>query len=204
MHINNVEHPWLLRYDFDSMIDFCLWALTRDGMHISPFTAHPPGDRSLSLRGMQAQEWLEWIMSIVRLREQQEKVTPPSLQRGPSYPQLPSDPSDLWRGNSEVKQHLHELWEEYRPLSSSRRKWLPSLARNLTLTDTNRQLWNDLQPYHTRIPSLTIYFVAYPQQVALSVAPASIIVTVVNSSVDSESFRQQILKTVETDFGSLA
>jgi hypothetical protein len=199
MHLKETEIPWLLHYNFDSMIDFCLWALTKDGMHVPPFDAHSPGDRSLNSAGMQAQEWLEWLVGVVHFQQQQKQVTSQPSQNliGIAHPAMSVtfEPSDIWRGNPRVKLRLHELWELYQPLMSSRKKWMRSLAAQLR--SAGQQLWHDLQPYHTHIPSLTVYFVAYPKQIALPVPPTSIIMTIADGSMDGEKFRQQVLQIVE-------
>lgn len=199
MHLKEAGTPWLLHYDSNCMVDFCLWVLTKDGMQIHPFGAHPPGDHSLSLRGMYPQEWLEWLVKVVHLQEQPEPIIPGSLQNlsGTSPLTLPAafDPVGMWEGNFQVKQRLQELWDEYQPLMSARKKWMRSLAAQLR--DAGQQIWRDLQPYRTHIPSLTIHFVTYSQQVALLVSPVSMIITVVNNSVDSGQLRQLVLQQVE-------
>ena len=200
MHTVGSASPWLFRYDYSRLIDFCLWVLEKDGLQVSPFDAHLPGDNSLRQAGLQASEWLEWLKEVVNLHEQQRQVVLQKHMLGgqgslPSEILMASDPPSIWRGNAQVKQHLQELWTQYQPVSSTRRKWLRALTTQIR--SAGQQLWHDLQLYQTRLPALMVYFVEYPQQVLLPIPPISIIMTVVNGSMSGEDFRRQILQTVK-------
>lgn len=196
MQTTGSESSWLFRYDYSPMIDFCFWILEKDGLKVPPFNAHLSGDDTLRQVGLQASSWVEWLKEVVNAHEHQRQALQSNQGLLPQGMQIMSDPSSVWRGNAAVKHRLQELWTQYQPLMSSRRKWLRPLTTQIRTT--GQQLWHDLQPYHTKIPSLTIFFVEYPQQVILPVPPVSIIMTVVNGSMNNEDFYQQITQTVRT------
>ncbi len=64
-------------------------------------------------------------------------------------------------------------------------------------------MWQDLQPYQARLPALTLYLVEYPRQIEYAVPPESVIVTIVDDHLDSESFRLQVLRAAESLAASL-
>ncbi len=63
---------------------------------------------------------------------------------------------------------------------------------------TSNRLWDDLQPYHTRLEALTIHFVEYPQEVDYLVPPVSVIMAVANGQLDGEAFRARAFRDIVT------
>lgn len=60
-----------------------------------------------------------------------------------------------------------------------------------------KRLWDDLKPYHTRLETLAIHLVEYPQEVYYPVPPVSVIMTVVNGHLGGETFRTLVLRAAE-------
>lgn len=51
-------------------IDFCIWALEKDGLRVPPFDQHPDGDRSLRSSGLSAEAWKFWLTRTALLIDQ--------------------------------------------------------------------------------------------------------------------------------------
>lgn len=112
---------------------------------------------------------------------QQAAAAAKQVYQESEYPTwCPHSPPDLWNGNSAVREPLRELWQQYFHVVFSRRQenWLKH-AGSSDLSGT-RALWNLLEPYHSRLPALELYFVAYPVPVEYLVPPVSAILSITN------------------------
>jgi hypothetical protein len=49
--------PWTWSMDVERSVDFCVYALRRDGLRVTPFDRHPEGDGSLRTNGLDAESW---------------------------------------------------------------------------------------------------------------------------------------------------
>lgn len=66
---------WTFSIGGDPDIDFCVWELLRDGLHVHPFDVHEDGDRGLRAVGLTEVNWRDWFESTVsRATERQELV----------------------------------------------------------------------------------------------------------------------------------
>jgi hypothetical protein len=108
-------------------------------------------------------------------------------------------PPAIWKGEPAVGQRLHELWEHYLPLSSTRQQWESPLKMQWSTwgDGTWKVLWTELQPYQTRLEGLALHLVEYAQEVEYLVPPASVILTLVGGRLDGASFRQRVLRAAE-------
>ena len=200
MHQVGTTDPWLFRYGFNMMVDFCVWVLEQDGLQVDPFNAHPEGDRTLRSAGLQAQEWRLWTDKVVQLQHQQAQALPQQVQGGlnPSSFILPDahNPPASWPGSAGVRARLDQLWEQYKPLSNARRSWERPLAKQWR--PIAYQLWQDLQPYQVRLPALTLHLVEYPRLVEYVLPPVSVILTIVDNQLSGEDFRLRVLHAAES------
>jgi hypothetical protein len=191
---------WLSRYGFNMMADFCVWVLEKDGLQAPPFDAHPDGDGTLRSAGLQAQEWKLWTAQVIQLQDQEFQTMSQHLKVGmdpsPFFIADAHNPPASWPGNVAVRKRLDTLWEQYGPLSNERSKWERPLAKQRR--PMMHQLWNDLQPYHTRIPALMVHLIKYPKQVEYIIPPVSVILTVADDHMDNETFRLRILHAAES------
>jgi hypothetical protein len=104
-------------------------------------------------------------------------------------------PLEVLSGNVELGERLRELWARYQLIAEQRFLWEKDFR-----TDHNgtTNLWQALSPYHTRLDSLLIHFVGYPQESVYLVPPRSIIMTIVHGHLDDEDFRLRTLQAAET------
>jgi hypothetical protein len=112
-----------------------------------------------------------------------------------------SIPSDVWSGSPEIGKRLHELWEHYGPIGEKRFAWEKDFQTN---NHSTTNLWQTLEPYHTRLDSLMIHFVEYSQETVYLAPPRSIIMTVVNGRLDDEDFATRTLQAAEALATSLS
>jgi hypothetical protein len=109
------------------------------------------------------------------------------------------NPPAVWTGNPAVGTRIAELWEQYKSLSNTRRGWERGLGRRWSQAKgdgTGEQLWNDLEPYRTRLDSLIIHLVAYSQPGECLVPPVSIILAIVNGQLDGSDVRRRVLDVI--------
>ncbi len=66
---------WTFGIGGDPNVDFCVWVLLRDGLHVHPFDVHEDGDRGLRAVGLTEANWREWFGSTIsRATERQESA----------------------------------------------------------------------------------------------------------------------------------
>lgn len=63
------EALWSPRFQFKKFIDFCIWVLELDGLHVPPFDLHPQGNMSLQARGLDPLTWQAWVQKVVILQD---------------------------------------------------------------------------------------------------------------------------------------
>ncbi len=185
-------------------VDFCIWVLEVDGLRVPPFDSHADGDGSLRTAGLDASEWQSWLIRIVNLQDEQRQRLQQGSKEDPlqTHKDLPKrliaeahHPAAAWQGNAAVGNRLATLWDQYGPLSNDRRSWEYKLTRQLHKAESGakKRLYDELQPYASRIPTLTIHFVHYSQPLDYLVPPVSVIMTIQEGQPDAAEFRTRIL-----------
>lgn len=104
-------------------------------------------------------------------------------------------PLEVREGSPEIGKRLRELWEYYEPGAKQQFAWEKDFQTNHS-GKTN--LWQALEPYHTRLDSLMIHLVEYSQETVYLISPRSIIMTIVKGYLDEEDFRTRTLQEAET------
>jgi hypothetical protein len=100
-----------------------------------------------------------------------------------------------WRGSTAIRDRLIELAEPYKHVycqydmlcSDLIRAWDEEERRSGT------HLYNELQSYHTRIPSLVVYFVLYEHPLDYLIPPATLIMTVQEGQPNPQEFHERVL-----------
>ena len=203
MYPLGTENPWLYQQGFNRVVDLCVWVLEKDGLQIPPFSTHPDGDGMLRKAGIQVSEWQSWITKIVDLQSQQTQILQQQARSHQGQAAMPTflpeaqNPLASWPASISVKERLGTMWEQYKQLSHQRRTWEQPLAKQRRANGINQRLWADLQLYKSHLPSLMIYLVDYSQPVEYLIPPISSILTLNSHHLDSEDFRQRVLRTAE-------
>lgn len=60
---------WSYDLSDNQKINFCVWVLKWDGLHIPPFEAHSEGTKILQQAGLTAQSWFEWFNRVVMTQD---------------------------------------------------------------------------------------------------------------------------------------
>lgn len=208
MHLLHSRNSWSYRIDFDIMVDFCIWILQVDGLHIPPFDQHPDGDGSLRAAGLTGEDWQAWLLQALHQQDEFKQSLQQHVPGGdPLHPlkdlssrRLPEPryPPSAWSGRDAVRERLVELWEQYGPVSNQRKRQEPAFARALRKEEhqSGKRLYDELRPYHTRIPPLSIYLVAYEQPLDYLVPPAALLMTLQEGQPEPEEFRERVLAAV--------
>lgn len=104
-----------------------------------------------------------------------------------------------WRGSSAVKNKLLELEARYQQTERQRDERSKEMERTLLRQEQKAatRLYDELRPYHHRIPPLNICLAAYPAPLDYLVAPATLLMTVQEGQPDSPEYRERVLAAVE-------
>jgi len=171
---------WSLSADVNIGINFCVWALMIDGLQVAPFDVHPPGDGSLQKAGLHAQMWQSWFTEAV------------IGQRTPANPSL------AMIGTPMLQQRLQALWSQYLPIADAWHRSVTRQHRDFGLSqEGNRNLWDALVPFHSRLSSLRVYAVDYPQVVSTVVPPVSLVLGLGHDYQPDELYLEHILRAAE-------
>jgi hypothetical protein len=143
--------------------------------------SHSSGFPSVNMQAEQAQ--LEQYLYWQEQQYQEAKVLAGSFSAETS-------PPFVWEGDPRVREQLTLLWQEY-----------SSIPQHISLFDNLDEiidgLYQDLlQQFGTRLPTLKIYFVHYPEQIFLSVSPVTILISQ-RKDILYEDFRQELFQAVE-------
>lgn len=207
-------------------LDFCLWVLQVDGLHVPPFDPHPDGDGSLRAIGLTARDWQAWFLRVIDPEQRKRDITHLQQQALAAYLNLSGEP-DLehlrqryqaeqlkiskdfplpsppefhfyhasWRGNDAVRNRLIELHEQYKHVSDHH-EWLcaaVSRAHDKEERRSGTNLYAELKPYATRIPSLSVYFAVYDYPLDYLVFPATLLMTVQEGQPWPQEYRERVL-----------
>jgi hypothetical protein len=100
-----------------------------------------------------------------------------------------------WRGSTAVRNRLIELAEPYKHVCSDYDMVCSDILRALQKEEhrSGINLYDELKPYHTRIPPLAIYFVMYEHPLDYLVPPATLIMTVQEGQPNPQEFHERVL-----------
>ncbi len=100
-----------------------------------------------------------------------------------------------WRGSTAVRNRLIELAEPYKQVCSSYHMVCSDIFRALQKEEhrSGINLYDELKPYHTRIPALALYFVLYEHPLDYLVPPATLIMTVQEGQPNPQEFHERVL-----------
>ena len=62
------EPPWSIHFGMNAVVDFCIWILEVDGLHVPPFTCHERGLGSLQRLGLTPQCWESWATAVLAIQ----------------------------------------------------------------------------------------------------------------------------------------
>ena len=161
-------YTWNVSIGPNPWIDFCVWVLERDGLRVAPFDRHVDGDGSLRAAGMTPEAWQAWLGRVnAAVREFSRRLG------GDDWPPWP-EPVALWQEAPAVGVRLAELETEYEDVENDRKDASKHLWWPQDGPYQDEPSWEALAPFDTRLPPLTVYYVAYPGPARLVGPPATI------------------------------
>lgn len=229
MHLLHSRDSWRYRQGSDPTIDFCLWVLQVDGLHVPPFDQHPEGDGSLRSLGLTADDWQTWFLHVLDPTRREQDVEQlrqlhiaeylkiskePDMehlkrryQAGSLHistdPPLPPPPEfhhyqASWHGSIAIKNKLIELEKQYKQVTGSLHEPRENVERALQRAEQKAatRLYDDLKPYHNRIPPLNIYLATYEYPLDYLVPPAILLITIQEGQPGLQEFRERVLAAV--------
>ena len=157
-------------------VDFCVWALIQDGLHVRPFDIHPDGNERLRQAGMDAAGWTQWFETVVnRDVDFHERLRLGGDLEPMSF--YASDPPTICGAVAGV---VEGLWDDYSSQPVLRRNRRMHHHRDGEEPGTAEQhgdLYGALHDAGSDLPSLLCYPVAYPALVVREVAPMALVLT---------------------------
>jgi hypothetical protein len=63
------EIPWRIDHGFNPDVDFCIWVLELDGLHVPTFDQHSQGNSQLQTKGIDTKSWCNWLSTVVALQD---------------------------------------------------------------------------------------------------------------------------------------
>jgi hypothetical protein len=188
---------WIWSIVGSRSIEFCVWALLQDGLHVRPFDIHPDGHGRLRRAGLNSTDWARWFETVVNheVAEQKKFQSAGGLESRLFYESDPPTIAEqlemkealrantapgLWDGSNQVGELFESLWEECSSLPVLRRKRhlhdpvhgeQPGTALQLS------ELYGSMHEVGSRLPSIYCFPVAYPTLVVHEVAPVALVLT---------------------------
>ncbi|HEV2027026.1 MAG TPA: hypothetical protein VGS16_00665 [Candidatus Dormibacteraeota bacterium] len=195
MHTIGGDH-WSWSLIGSRSIEFCVWTLIQDGLHVHPFDMHTNGNGELRRAGLDAARWTGWFEKVVHAEvEGQEKFRfahghesaffyesdPPTIAEQLEMQQSlqAKTPPGLWRASKQVGELLGSLWADYsyKPVLRRRRQFDPLHAELPGTASQHSQLYDSMHEIGSSLPSVYCFPVAYPNLVVREVAPVALILT---------------------------
>lgn len=209
MYLAGSSDRWTWSMDVERSVDFCVYALRRDGLRVAPFDQHPEGDGRLRANGLDAESWRTWLTSVLDAHARLKTLmSADDLSRVDRH-QISeafhtfSTPAGLCPGSSELRASLEALWAEYEP-AGQRWEQAFSIGESSLLgrqmADGGARIWKGLLPYHERLATLQVYFVDYPAPAVLTVPPLTCVIA--PATGDRDGFAGQIISAAEMLAGS--
>jgi hypothetical protein len=78
----NIGNQLQLVTDTNRYIDFCIWVLQQDGLHVAPFSFHSGRNQLLQAAGLNADTWRSWCAKVLATKDQRlGGTTDPQVQQ---------------------------------------------------------------------------------------------------------------------------
>lgn len=206
MFLRGSVDRWAWYEDVFPPLDFCVYALIRDGLQVAPFDQHADGDGMPRELGLDADVWRHWIVAMIEQRALLSQAVAAlaegwraesrALGGGPAH--ALGQPSSACPGSDALRARLDEIWADYEPIGNA---WKRSMTtgeedgqRRGSAAD-QRQRWQALMRFHDRLPTISVFLVAYPVPVVMPVPPTTCLIAPVG---DPAGYTRQVVTAAES------
>lgn len=229
MRLLHSRNAWGYSQGSNPAVDFCIWVLQVDGLHVPPFDQHPDGDGSLRTLGLTEASWQTWFLRALDPVQSKRDVEQLQQLHLAEYlkisgvsdvehlkrrsqaqhlkistdPPLPPPPEFYyyqasWHESITIKNKLIELEKQFRQAADQHNRWREDRERALDREEQKAatRLYDDLKPYHNRIPPLNICFATYDYPLDYLVTPATLLITIQEGQPGLQEFRERVLAAV--------
>jgi hypothetical protein len=205
MFLSGSGDRWHWSEDAFPPIDFCVYALLRDGLRVGSFDRHPEGDGTLRALGLDAGVWWHWVTELLEQHTRLSRAIDAlgagrqdeSRALGAAPAKVLRRPASACPGSDALKAWLDALWADYEPIGDA---WKRSMTGDGTArrrrgsgADQRRQ-WRELMPFHDRLPTISVFLVAYPVPVIVPVPPVTCLIAPVD---DPAGYTRQVVAAAE-------
>lgn len=179
---------WHWSEDAFPPVAYCVHALVHDGLRVPPFDQHLGGDGSLTELGLDAPTWRRWLASVLG---QQATLSAVARELGGdrdraelrstalAAAEVLRRPGSFCPGASRLQQRLDDLWVAYEPTGEAWKRRMTvgeEGVRHRLAPSEQRRLWQALLPFHDRLPTISVFLVAYPRPVVMPLPPTTCLI----------------------------
>lgn len=169
-------------------VDFCVWTLLADGLHVPGFNAHTGGDGSLRAAGLTAASWHNWIAERVDV---EARIFEAFDSLGTVSSQFSLGPETIhkrwlhrnWNDAPALKDRLALLRERY----AGERQDIVVLGTEPHQREVSQRMRDGVWPYLDRTGPLTYYLANYPVPAYHLVRPRTVILGITGAFGDTEA-----------------
>jgi hypothetical protein len=176
---------WSWSEDAEPAVAFCVHALVHDGLTVPPFDQHPDGAGTLREAGLDASMWREWVEAVLRQwavlsavarnlggnRDQRDLLA--SVR---AAGEVLRAPGSFCPGSPELQRRLDDLWIAYQPVGEVWKERMTVGEEGVRHRLEGRWTWDALLPFHDRLPTISVFLVAYPVPVVMALPPTTCLI----------------------------
>jgi hypothetical protein len=197
---------WHWSEDVLSAVSFCVHTLLRDGLRVAPFDHHPDGDGSLRDLGLDADSWHRWVAALIEQYAVLSQSTAALSQERTANGRalgieaatvLLSRPGAACPGTDSLRAKLDKIWADHEPAADA---WKRSMTmggrtdRRKGAPADQRQRWQALEPFHDRLPTISVFLVDYPVPVVMVFPPSTCVIA---SGAEAAAYTRQVVAAAE-------
>ncbi len=199
MFLRGSMDRWSWEEDAFSPVAFCVEALVVDGLNVPPFDRHAEGNGRLRAVGLDALIWRDWLTSLLQQRALlatawQELASGLDDDAGREAARAAAEvvraPGAFCPGPPQLRDRLFQLWKSYVPVGEAWKRRMSDGARSRFAPGPQRRLWKDLRPFHDRLPTISVFLIAYPEPVMLALPPTSCLIAPADGA---EAYGRQVV-----------
>jgi hypothetical protein len=165
---------------FNRSVDFAIWVLERDGLHVPPFTAYPSllGNNLLTDAGLTPAGWQDWFGAVLNAAQ----------TRSYSFTAI-ANPWQFYQADSRTREVLKTLWQFYLPVSNVRKSATNEFTNRLFAQQNVPVLMRVEKTASESLP-LQIFLTGYPAFLTHVPDPGRIILAPAGGHIQADDLKK--------------